>query len=954
TLDVTETNTYVKKLSVKESMIYYDLCDDYVDMSVCITNIDKVTGGTEMDVVARPYAIAKDKNGDDVKLYAKSFESTYAENAGLTTVTFSEMEKDGVVKVLGRAGVVGQELQMDWVNTGFEIKGTLTGSVKANMSSTRTDSLLNVSVDGKAPTIVHVPNGTSTVTLAKNLSKGEHTIRVESGTSVRWGNLSATNLQYLGELETNAKEASKLRMTVFGDSISCGWGMGVLSGGSYTNQELVAASNAYNSYAAITARNLDAYLDNVALCSQTIREIHKYASLLNRRSGAPAWDWEEQDIIIVNLGTNDEWRDGFTPATALTDATALLEDVRAINPDAYIIYVYSMMTDYTQRYQDYLVSYKAAVQSLVDKGDDKIFMLQMTPNRVGYEGHPDTAAHASYATVLTNFIKEKCPDLIGHTTHTETMSGLETKALFTDRTAVSGTARTMTYSNTGMTIQGYLYGNLKMNVNVAKDVCALNVIVDGDVQNATTVWVEAGNNEVTLLSDLRRGHHTIEIVKGTAHHAGALTMKDITYTGTLTTPTAKDLQIMFIGDSVTVGEGMYGAVDPLAKSYNSIDGYAAQVANYLGAGVTTVAQCGAKIPGMTTQFNAMQDGEKDIVVINLGTNDFGWSNLSGLDIKNDYYPSGTTNIKIKDAITDLIDDVRAAQPDAYIIWTYGMMFDLHLDALEGIISDHATATNDEKLLFCDVSAAKDNSGKSSHPSTVGNNNAALVLTGFIRENCSELLTSVPTPEKTFATDRKLKVACVGDSITALGYWNDNMRGELSTNKYEVSGFGVSGSTAGFKGVDYVDASTNAGKAYVDQTAYTNALAYGADIVVIMLGTNDSKKVNWPVYADEFVADYVKIVRSFQKQENAPMVFIGLPPTVYSTGSFQDISNSRIENFVIPALYEVAAQTGAVIVDTHTPTGGDSTLMSDGVHPTDAGKQILCETFAAAIIEKVGE
>ena len=29
-------------------------------------------------------------------------------------------------------------------------------------------------------------------------------------------------------------------------------------------------------------------------------------------------------------------------------------------------------------------------------------------------------------------------------------------------------------------------------------------------------------------------------------------------------------------------------------------------------------------------------------------------------------------------------------------------------------------------------------------------------------------------------------------------------------------------------------------------------------------------------------------------------------------------------------------------------------MSDGVHPTDAGKQILCETFAAAIIEKVGE
>lgn len=950
-LNTTETNPYIRQLSIKNNNVYYDVCDAYIDMSVCITNVDKVNGGTEMDVVARPYAVVKDANGEEVALYAQSFTSNYAENAGLATVTFSELEKDGVVKTIGRAGVVGNELQMDWVNTGFEIKGTLMGAVKVNMTSEREDSLLNVSVDGKAPTVLHVPSGSSTVTLASNLSKGEHTIRVESGTSVRWGTLSAVSLQYLGELDTISKQASNLRMTVLGDSISCAWGMGVARGGTYTNKELVAASNAYNSYAAITARNLGADLDVVARCSQTIRTIHSYSMKLNRRSGAPAWDWEEQDIVIVNLGTNDEWKEGFTPETALEDATALLEDMREISPDAYIIYVYSMMTDYTIEYADYLVSYKAAVQSLVDKGDDKVFMLQMTPNNAAYEGHPDTAAQAAYADVLTAFIQENCSELFGHTTHTETMGALTTanKVLFTDRTAASGTARTMTYSNTGITLEGYLYGELKMNVAVEKETCAINVIVDGDTINATTVWVEAGEKEVTLLSDLRRGNHTIEIVKGTAHHAGLLTMKDITYTGTLTTPTAKDLQIAFIGDSVTVGEGMYGNITPLAKSYNSIDGYASQVARYLGAGVTTIAKCGAKIPGMTTQFNAAQDGEKDIVVINLGTNDFGWNTYADYDITTDCYPDTTTTFV--SAITGLIDDVREAQPDAYIIWTYGMMFDQHLDALKGIVEGYAQETDDDKLLFCDLSAAKDNSGKSSHPSTVGNNNAALVLTGFIRENCADVLTSVATPAKTFA-DGVLKVACVGDSITALGYWENNLRSQLSTDRYTVSGFGVSGSTAGFKGVDYVDANTNAGKAYVDQTAYTNALAYGADIVVIMLGTNDSKIVNWPYYADEFVADYVKIVRSFQNQANAPMVFIGLPPTVYSTGDFQDVSNSRIENFIIPALYEVAAQTGAVIVDTHTPTSGDSTLMTDGVHPADAGKQILCETFAAAIKAKV--
>ncbi len=120
----------------------------------------------------------------------------------------------------------------------------------------------------------------------------------------------------------------------------------------------------------------------------------------------------------------------------------------------------------------------------------------------------------------------------------------------------------------------------------------------------------------------------------------------------------------------------------------------------------------------------------------------------------------------------------------------------------------------------------------------------------------------------------------------------------------------------------------------------------------MLGTNDSKKVNWPVYADEFVANYVEIVRSFQNRDTAPKVFIALPPTVH-INQFQDINNTRIEDFIIPALGEVAARTGAAIIDTHTATGGDPTLMRDGIHPNDAGKQVLCETIAAAIKTDVG-
>lgn len=205
----------------------------------------------------------------------------------------------------------------------------------------------------------------------------------------------------------------------------------------------------------------------------------------------------------------------------------------------------------------------------------------------------------------------------------------------------------------------------------------------------------------------------------------------------------------------------------------------------------------------------------------------------------------------------------------------------------------------------------------------------------------------------YPTDRPLKVACVGDSITALKYWDNNLQGELSEENYTVSGFGKSGATALFDGVDYVDAYTNDGKAYVDQTEYTDSLEYGADIVVIMLGTNDSKDVNWPYYGDSFTDDYMEIIRSYQNSDTKPTVFVALPPTVYVTGRFQGISNPRIEEEIIPKLYEAAEETGAIVIDTHTVTSGDNTLMSDGVHPSDEGKAVLCKTIAAAIKKETG-
>lgn len=291
-------------------------------------------------------------------------------------------------------------------------------------------------------------------------------------------------------------------------------------------------------------------------------------------------------------------------------------------------------------------------------------------------------------------------------------------------------SRRMVYGNTGFVLEGTLSGYVSMRVQVEKSCCAVNITVDG---NHRTVWVDKGSSTVTLADDLAKGKHTITVTKGTAHHAGELTVENVSFAGTLTTPAAEKLQIEFIGDSVTVGEGMYGKESDfpsLAQTYNTYDGYAAQVGRNLNAGISTLAACGSKVPGMRDAFLEygwdFAGNKKDIVVINMGTNDLGWSHISLSSVESALRPDCTALIK---AVREKYGK------DTYIVWAYGMMFDKDKAFFKDVTEKYAKDNNDNRVLFCDLSAAKDNAGNASHPSTVGNDKAAQILTQFLKDNC---------------------------------------------------------------------------------------------------------------------------------------------------------------------------------------------------------------------------
>ena len=207
----------------------------------------------------------------------------------------------------------------------------------------------------------------------------------------------------------------------------------------------------------------------------------------------------------------------------------------------------------------------------------------------------------------------------------------------------------------------------------------------------------------------------------------------------------------------------------------------------------------------------------------------------------------------------------------------------------------------------------------------------------------------PKPTEKRELTETVRVVCVGDSITKNGYWKNNMGGALPET-YVVEGFGVNAATA----LRYGMKNDGTPMGFVDTEAYADSLRTTPDIVVIMLGTNDAKPINWEGDMDnphQSIIDTTELVRTYQQMDSAPTVFLALPPTVHRT--YSTITEEALAQKVIPALRRVAKVTDAHLIDVHAATANAAEHFADGVHPSDDdGRQCIADEIAAAILTYV--
>jgi len=270
-----------------------------------------------------------------------------------------------------------------------------------------------------------------------------------------------------------------------------------------------------------------------------------------------------------------------------------------------------------------------------------------------------------------------------------------------------------------------------------------NVFVDGQWVRKIKV-TGTTPQKIVLASGLSKGAHQLRLQKCTEGEFGCTTVKEILVNSSATlravAPTGRFIE--FIGDSYTCGYGTESnrAEDPfLLETENCNQAYGCIVARYFGADYALVAHSGQGIvrhwgDSVQVSTNSMperwhrvfdahgsqaydfQSYKPQLVVINLGTNDFSPTAIPTVD-------------QYVDAYVKLISDVKAQYGDIPVLCVTPHSASTYLKAALGELRDRTMSMS--KVFMANsldrVVSDEGDLGASSHPNHRGQNKIAMSL-----------------------------------------------------------------------------------------------------------------------------------------------------------------------------------------------------------------------------------
>ena len=223
-----------------------------------------------------------------------------------------------------------------------------------------------------------------------------------------------------GKTLAPATNVPKRKIEFIGNSITCGYG---IEANSEAEHYEAKTANYYYTYAARTARNLDAQAVVVARSGigvyrsyngpktgdkVTMNTEYPYTLLYNDKY---KWDFSRYtpDVVCINLGTNDTSTQGADSVLLLNGFKQLYRQVRSHYPKAKIVLLCGCMMNGKQ-----LLSAQQAMDVTADyahkQGDAEVYRFDFTPHdgSLGYgaDWHPSMRQQEKMANELTPFLKK--------------------------------------------------------------------------------------------------------------------------------------------------------------------------------------------------------------------------------------------------------------------------------------------------------------------------------------------------------------------------------------------------------------------------------------------------------------------------------------------------------------------------------------------------------------------
>lgn len=328
---------------------------------------------------------------------------------------------DNRIKYVGRVTMAsGKYVRMSYPGT--QIHAVFSGT-SLRMKMKPNSGYYMVEMDALPPFKVQCPEKDSVMCVSDSLAQGEHRATITFCTE---GLLYKP--QFFGFLFddgcglTSEPQLPARKIEFIGNSITCGFG---IESHNPKDPFRYSTENQFYTYAAITARSLDAQCFVVARSG--IGVYRNYGGKVTGTKGimpdvypytvfgtsGEKWDFSKftPDVVCVNLGTNDTSTPGYRSNLLYNGYWTFYKTLRQHYPDAKIVLLTgTMLSAGSKRLSDVQTALDKVRSEAAAQGDTEVYRFDMTPedDSLGWGScyHPSMERQAQMAEELTPYLRE--------------------------------------------------------------------------------------------------------------------------------------------------------------------------------------------------------------------------------------------------------------------------------------------------------------------------------------------------------------------------------------------------------------------------------------------------------------------------------------------------------------------------------------------------------------------